>query len=57
MSIITAVFEPLHFVENLRYMGLGMLGIFLVIGVIALLTIILNKVTEQKTHEQPDQKG
>ena len=57
MSIITALFEPLHFVENLRYMGLGMLGIFLVIGVIALLTIILNKVTEQKTDEQPDQKG
>lgn len=57
MSIITALFEPLHFVENLRYMGLGMLGIFLVIGVIALLTVILNKVTEQKTDEQPDQKG
>lgn len=57
MSIIAAVFEPMHFVENLRYMGLGMLGIFVVIGVITLLTIILNKVTEQKPDEQPDQKG
>lgn len=57
MTMIAALFEPMHFVENLRYMGLGMLGIFIVIGVITLLTIILNKVTEQKPDEQPDQKG
>ncbi|MBR3449020.1 MAG: hypothetical protein IKH27_14580 [Oscillospiraceae bacterium] len=57
MSMIAALFEPLNFVENLRYMGLGMLGIFIVIGVITLLTIFLNKVTEQKPDEQPDQKG
>lgn len=57
MSMIAALFEPMNFVENLRYMGLGMLGIFIVIGVITLLTIILNKVTEQKPDEQPEQKG
>lgn len=55
--MIAALFEPMNFVENLRYMGLGMLGIFIVIGVITLLTIILNKVTEQKSDEQPEQKG
>ena len=29
-------FNPMAFVENLKYMGLGMLGIFLVMGVIIL---------------------
>ena len=57
MSIIAAVFEPVHFVENLRYMGLGMLGIFLVIGAITLLTLLLNRLTEKETDQQPDQKG
>ena len=57
MTMIAALFDPMNFVENLRYMGLGMLGIFIVIGVITLLTIILNKVTEQKPDEQPEQKG
>ena len=37
-------FEPYAFIENLKYMGLGMLGIFIVIAVIILITVILNKV-------------
>ena len=45
------MFEPMNFVENLRYMGLGMLGIFVVIGVIAVLTIILNAVTSKEKDE------
>ena len=36
------MFEPIHFVENLKYMGLGMLGIFVVIGAIVGLTCLLN---------------
>lgn len=47
MLNLYAAFEPMHFVENLRYMGIGMLGIFLVIGAIALLTVLLNKLTGQ----------
>ena len=39
-------FNPMNFVSNLKYMGLGMLGIFVVIGVIILLTVILNKATK-----------
>lgn len=45
MLNLTAAFEPMHFIENLRYMGIGMLGIFLVIGAIALLTVLLNAAT------------
>ncbi len=41
-------FEPLNFVRNLKYMGTGMLSIFIVIGVIALITVALNKVFKEK---------
>ena len=37
-------FEPMNFVNNLGYMGKGMIGIFVVIGVIVILTVLLNKV-------------
>ncbi len=47
-------FNPMNFVSNLYYMGVGMLGIFIVIGAIVLVTVILNKVTAEKkpTDEQ-----
>lgn len=38
----------MNFVYNLKYMGLGMLGIIVVIGVIILITMFLNKVTSKK---------
>lgn len=38
----------MNFIYNLKYMGIGMLGIFIVIGVIVLITMFLNKVTEPK---------
>ncbi len=41
-------FNPMNFINNLRYMGLGMVGIFAVIGVIILVTILLNKIFSSK---------
>lgn len=41
-------FEPMNFVENLSYMGEGMLCIFIVIGVIIAITSLLNLVTRPK---------
>ena len=41
-------FNPMNFVANLSYMGIGMLGIFIVIGAIIVVTAILNKVTAEK---------
>ena len=38
----------MNFVDNLYYMGVGMLGIFIVIGVIILLTVLLNHLTKPK---------
>ena len=52
MLNLTASFEPMHFVENLRYMGLGMLGIFIVIGLIMLIIWILGKAFPAKKDKQ-----
>jgi len=44
-------FEPMNFIYNLYYMGVGMLAILLVIGVIILITMLLNKVTSSKKED------
>ena len=36
-------FHPMGFVENLRFMGIGMLGIFIIIGIIIVATVVINK--------------
>ena len=41
------VFEPMNFVNNLGYMATGMIGIFVVIGVIIAATTIINKVASK----------
>jgi hypothetical protein len=38
-------FQPMNFINSLGYMGQGMLSIFVVIGVIILITMLLNKIT------------
>lgn len=41
-------FHPENFVDNLGYMGSGMLGIFLVIGIIVAITYLLNAISKKK---------
>ena len=41
-------FEPIHFIENLGNMGIGMLVIFVVIGIIILTTMLINKTFSDK---------
>jgi len=48
------LFDPSQFVKNLPYMGMGMLGIFIVIGVIAALTMVLNAVTAERKKDDRD---
>ena len=38
-------FNPMAFIDNLKYMGQGMLGIFVVIGIIVVFTMILSKIS------------
>ncbi len=45
---MNVTFDPIQFVNNLKYMGFGMLGIFVVIGLIILATVALNKLTQPK---------
>ena len=39
-------FNPMNFISNLKYMGLGMIGIFIVIGIIVGVVVGLNKLTK-----------
>ena len=37
------VFEPVQFINHLNYMGIGMLGVFMIIGIIMLATYAIGK--------------
>lgn len=41
-TVVNLQFDPMAFVENLQYMGVGMLVIFVVIGIIILATKLVN---------------
>ena len=41
-AAVNLEFNPMAFVENLRHMGVGMLVIFVVIGIIILATKLVN---------------
>ena len=41
-------FNPMAFVDNLKHMGVGMLVIFVIIGIIILTTKLVNKLTSDK---------
>ena len=38
-------FNPMGFVDNLPYMGIGMLGVFLIVGIIIVATGLIGKLT------------
>ncbi len=41
-------FNPMSFVTNLKYMGIGMLGVFMIIGIIIAATYIIGVATSDK---------
>ena len=45
------MFEPANFISNLYYMAVGMVGIFIVIGLIVLATILLNRLFRDKVQK------
>lgn len=47
-SIPELIFNPKGFIDMLGYMGKGMLVIFVLIGVIILVTLLINKVFSKK---------
>lgn len=44
-------FNPMNFISNLKYMGVGMLTIFIIIGAIILATMLINKVFSAKKED------
>ena len=36
-------FNPMNFVTNLKWMGVGMLGVFIIIGIIIVATVAVGK--------------
>ena len=44
--------NPMAFVDNLYYMGEGMLSIMIVMGAIILITTALNKLTQKKDKKE-----
>lgn len=49
-------FVPINFVKYLRYMGIGMLGVFLIIGVIIAATYLINLSTNKITSAIEEKK-
>ena len=45
-------FNPVHFVENLKYMGIGLLGVFMIIGIIIGATYAIGKFTAPKNGDK-----
>lgn len=43
------MFEPIEFVNNLKYMGIGMLGVFMIVGIIIVATYAVNKFTSKNS--------
>ena len=41
-TAVNIEFDPVAFIENLKYMGTGMLVIFIVIGIVILATKLVN---------------
>ena len=42
------MFEPMNFIYNLKYMGVGMLGVFIIIGIIMAATYAMGKIKTDK---------
>lgn len=55
-ELVKLMFEPMNFVDNLYYMGFGMLGIFIVMGIIIAVTYLLNAVFSGKKKEKKASK-
>ena len=42
------MFEPMNFIHSLKYMGVGMLGVFIIIGIIMAATYAIGRLSAPK---------
>ena len=45
------MFQPIQFVNYLKYMGIGMLGVFIIVGMIIAATYAIGKLTVPKDND------
>ena len=38
------IFEPMNFIENLKWMGIGMVGVFMIVGIIMGATYLIGHI-------------
>lgn len=48
-------FKPFEFVKNLKYMGIGMLGVFIIVGVIMIATYLTGYFTGKLSKPSDDE--
>ena len=48
-------FNPINFVHSLKYMGVGMLGVFMIIGIIVGATYAISKLSSKAANKKNDQ--
>ena len=46
------MFDPIQFVYFLKYMGVGMLGVFIIVGIIIAATYAIGKLTADKPDKE-----
>lgn len=49
-------FEPIKFVHSLKYMGIGMLGVFIIVGVIMAATYLTGYFTDKFARPSDDEE-
>ena len=49
------VFEPMNFVSSLKWMGIGMLGVFMIVAIIMAATYVIGSVTSRKSKNNDEQ--
>ena len=50
-SLLAFTFEPMNFIFNLKYMVIGMICIIIVMGVMILITTLLNKLASRPSNK------
>lgn len=50
------IFQPMNFIHNLYYMGLGMLGVFMIIAIIMTSTYLISYFSNKKNDNNKDNK-
>lgn len=50
-SLLAFTFEPMNFIFNLKYMVIGMICIIIVMGVLILITTLLNKLASRPSNK------